>query len=355
MPSALIVHSHSHDPWHNLALEEYLLRKLSLEKSGDPAGRDRLAAILYLWQNQDTVVIGRNQNAWAECKTALLEAEGGKLARRTTGGGAVFHDLGNLNFSLLLPQADFDLERNFQMIVDTVRQEGIAAERSGRNDILVGGLKFSGNAFRINHGVGLHHGTLLVHSEFERVGRYLTVAPAKMAVKGIQSVRSRITNLQAIRPDITVGHLMTAMENAFIRDFCTDSAGQAWQLARKTDLDYASEEMLAELQDHFASWEWRYGSTLAFDAQLEEKLPWGHVQVGLQVSQGMITQARIYSDALDSDFIDRISAGLQGLPFRSEDMAQAVLGLAARDRNDFGVSHTQMAEDLAGLFRAEGW
>ncbi|NCA98251.1 MAG: lipoate--protein ligase, partial [Clostridia bacterium] len=209
----LIVKSHSHDPYFNLTLEDYLLQQMA------SAQKEPLQAILYLWQNENTVVIGRNQNAWAECKTELLEAEGGRLARRTTGGGAVFHDLGNLNFSLLLPQADFDIGRNFQMIVETVRRAGIPAERSGRNDILADGLKFSGNAFRIDHGVGLHHGTLLVSSAFERVGRYLTVAPAKLQARGIASVRSRITNLNAFRPDLDIAFWMDQLETVFLETF----------------------------------------------------------------------------------------------------------------------------------------
>jgi lipoate-protein ligase A len=364
MPKALIVNSQIHDPWSNLALEEYLMLQLSqaqFDQTGpaqpdQPVDQvepsDRLGAILYLWQNQDTVVIGRNQNAWAECKTAQLEAEGGKLARRSTGGGAVFHDLGNLNFSLLLPQANFNLDRNFQMIVDTVRQEGIAAERSGRNDILVDGLKFSGNAFRVNHGVGLHHGTLLVHSEFERVGRYLTVAPAKLAAKGIQSVRSRITNLRVIRPDISVDHLKLAMEKAFLATFCQPA--EAWQISRLTDLDFAGEPTLAAIREQFASWDWRYGETLKFDAEIDEKLAWGHVHLGLQVQQGLISQVQIYSDALDCDFIDEIGVCLQGLPFHSEAMAHAILNLVPSS-DGFGISRQEMASDLAELLRAQGW
>lgn len=371
MLKALIVRSESHDPWFNLALEEYLMRQLgqaaaspaaaadgtgpATESSGAAAAgepAERLGAVLYLWQNQDTVVIGRNQNAWAECKTAQLEAEGGRLARRSTGGGAVFHDLGNLNFSLLLPQASFDLDRNFDMIVSTVRQGGIPAERSGRNDILAEGLKFSGNAFRVNHGVGLHHGTLLVHSELERVGRYLTVAPAKLAAKGIQSVRSRVTNLQAIRSDITVGQLMTAMEQAFVQTFCQPAA--AWTVEHAGDCDFVADPRFASLQRQFASWEWRYGETMQFDAFLDKKLDWGHVQIGLQVQQGVISQAQIYSDALDCDFIDEIAICLQGLPFRSEAMAEAVLALMPAG-SGFIVSRRQMADDIAHVLRSQGW
>lgn len=353
MPSALIVTSEVNDPWYNLALEEFLMQKLSRAVKGE----SDLRAILYLWQNQNTVVIGRNQNAWAECSTAQLEAEGGKLARRTTGGGAVFHDLGNLNFSLLLPEEDFNLDRNFQMIVDTVRQEGIPAERSGRNDILVDGLKFSGNAFRMNRGVGLHHGTLLVHSAFERVARYLTVSPAKLASKGVASVRSRITNLQVIRPDITVGHLSKAMENAFISTFCTageSGCDSGFVIERHTDNDYAKDQQLIALQERFASWDWRFGESIKFDSKIEQKFDWGNIEIGLNVNQGIITDAQIYSDALDCDFIDPVIRCLKGKRFSSNELAEAVLSNAP-EGDGFGVSRRKMAEDISGMLREQGW
>lgn len=354
MPQAYIVTSHSHDPWFNLALEDYLMKKLIKAVRGE----SDLAAILYLWQNQDTVVIGRNQNAWSECSTALLEAEGGKLARRTTGGGAVFHDLGNLNFSLLLPEADFNLDRNFQMIVDTVCREGINAQRSGRNDILADGLKFSGNAFRINQGVGLHHGTLLVHSAFERVGRYLTVSPAKLASKGVTSVRSRITNLQAIRPDITVEDLSDAMEKSFISNFCTpecqDKDSSSFRIERVTDKDYAQDPELIALREKFASWDWRFGESIKFDSNTEKKFDWGHIQIGLNVQQGRVSDAQIYSDALDCDFLDPVISCLKGQRFQSNILSDAVLENAPAG-DGFGVSRRKMAEDIADLLLEQGW
>ena len=354
MPRTMIVESRSYNPWYNLALEEFLMQKLSRAVKGE----SDLTSILYLWQNQDTVVIGRNQNAWAECSTALLEAEGGKLARRTTGGGAVFHDLGNLNFSLLLPESDFDLDRNFQMIVDTVRQEGIPAERSGRNDILADGLKFSGNAFRINNGVGLHHGTLLVHSAFERVARYLTVAPAKLAAKGVASVHSRITNLQVIRPDITVEHLSAAMENSFINTFCSKASDDkdtgSYTIERFTDSDFAQDPGLLTLQKQFESWDWRFGECIKFDSNIENKFDWGHIQIGLNVEQGVVSSARIYSDALDCDFIDPLISCLKGQRFHSGTLAEAVRRNAPEGEG-FGVSRRQMADDIADLLLEQGW
>ena len=367
MPHVLIVTSLSHNPWHNLALEEHLFEQLSqaVQQINEPSAQ--LGAILYLWQNDQTVVIGRNQNAWVECNTAQLEADGGFLARRTTGGGAVFHDLGNLNFSLLLPQREFDLDRNFQMLTDALQKEGIPAERSGRNDILVEGLKFSGNAFRMNRGVGLHHGTLLINSEFSRLARYLTVSPDKLKAKGITSVRSRVANLITIRPDLSIVHMMQTLQKAFLATFCepdTAISGQCldkitlepleWTVGRHTDEDYQADPVYQELCKKFSSWDWRYGQTLQFDAQVEDRFLWGNIQIGLEVKKGRVERAQVYSDALDSDFIERIADKLEGQPFHSDALIRAVEELALGD-NPFGVSRNTMSSDIASLFSAQGW
>ena len=147
-----VCHSESFDPYYNLAIEEVLLESVQQGES-----------ILYLWQNAATVVIGHNQNPWKECRVGHLEEDNGHLARRLSGGGAVYHDIGNLNFTFLCSDKDYDLKKNLSVIVEACRANGIAAEISGRNDILVQGCKFSGNAFYHTHGNSYHHGTLMVN------------------------------------------------------------------------------------------------------------------------------------------------------------------------------------------------
>ena len=192
------------DPYENLALERHLLERVE-------AG----ACVLYLWQNENTVVIGRNQNPWAECRTALLAEEGGHLARRLSGGGAVFHDLGNLNFTFLVQKPDYDVDRQTQVLLRACRSLGVPAERSGRNDLLAQGRKFSGHAFYAHEGRCYHHGTLLVAADLERMGRYLRPSAAKLRSKGVPSVRARVANLREFLPGLGVEDMAEQLEQAF--------------------------------------------------------------------------------------------------------------------------------------------
>ena len=282
----LIAESTCTDPHYNLALEETLL--LHAED----------AVILYLWQNQNTVVIGRNQNPWKECRTALLQQEGGHLARRLSGGGAVFHDLGNLNFTFLMPQAMYDLDRQLDTICAAVRSFGIDAERSGRNDILARGRKFSGNAFYKNGKQAYHHGTLLIDADMEKLGRYLNPSKAKLAAKGVDSVRSRVGNLRELNPDITVDAMKAALIDAF-------SAGHGGAERIELSPDPA-------LRERYRSWEWNYGQKLPFTVSWEDRLDLGCFRIEAEVEHGIIRQAKVWTDAMDWQLPERLEGALTG-------------------------------------------
>jgi len=191
-------------PYKNLAVEEYLLLHCEPQE-----------CILYLWQNQNTVVIGRNQNAWKECKVESLEENGGHLARRLSGGGAVYHDLGNLNFTFLVSKENYSIDRQLEVIVKAVQKLGAKAEKSGRNDILIDGKKFSGNAFYEQEQHCYHHGTLMMNVNKEMLSKYLTVSKEKLQSKGVDSVKSRVTNLVDYIPDLTLEALKKALREAF--------------------------------------------------------------------------------------------------------------------------------------------
>ena len=306
--------SNSFDPYLNLATEQYLMETVEED-----------ACILFLWQNQNTVVIGKNQNAWKECRTALLSEEGGFLARRLSGGGAVFHDLGNLNFTFLLPQSEYDLDRQFSVIAEAVSMLGLNTERSGRNDVLAEGRKFSGNAFYKNGKQAYHHGTLLIDVDMSKLGRYLNPSKAKLQAKGVDSVRSRVVNLTELAPNITIATMKTAMANAFEKVY-----GRELSVLTDRDFDHDAIEVLRQRN---ASWEWNYGQKLPFSVAFEERFPWGGIQICLQVENGLVTSAKVYSDSMDWSVSPVLESALHGCRF-DKNTLQAVVPASMENAED---------------------
>lgn len=309
-----IIHSNSQDPWFNLSLEDYLVQLVSSDYE-----QDEKTIILYLWQNDNTVVIGRNQNAWTECTTSLLEKEGGKLARRTTGGGAVFHDMGNLNFSIITPKELYDITRSLGIIVKAAKLAGVEAYLSGRNDILAQSQKFSGNAFLVRKNAGLHHGTILIDSDYKRVGRYLNVSKEKLQSKGIKSVRSRIINLSSINKDITVELMEKYIEEAVLAEY---GPGSVEQVSVESILEKAE---FKKMHEKFKSWEWCYGESIAFSVKWDKFFPWGSVCICFNVKNGIINEAYIYTDALDGEFFNKLAENLKETKFVQDSILKKVL------------------------------
>lgn len=303
-----IITGDAHDPWRNLAVEALLFESLGAD-----------AAVLYLWQNAHTVVVGRHQNAWRECRVKLLEDEGGKLARRSTGGGAVYHDLGNLNFSFVLPRAACDVPRQLSVIRSALSTYGVESVFSGRNDLVTAdGAKFSGSAFRYTNAAGLHHGTLLVDSNLDALARYLAPGPDKLKAKGIKSVRARVRNLRELNPEMDIPGLSQRLIRAFEAAF-----GPAEALT-PADLDPGR---LCALEALYGSWDFRLGKALPFDATLETRFPWGGVTLELSLAGGTVTRARVWSDAMDEAMIGRIAPALTGCRYQNDALAGALRGL----------------------------
>lgn len=282
------------DPYRNLAIEQHLLETV---EGG--------CCLLYLWQNANTVVIGRNQNAWAECRTTLLKDEGGHLARRLSGGGAVWHDTGNLNFTFLMRSEHYDLDRQLSVLQTACRLVGIETERSGRNDLLVNGRKFSGNAFYHHEGRSYHHGTLLVDVDTDRMSRYLSPSKAKLTAKGVESVRARVINLREVNPALTVD----ALKGAMIEAFC---AVCGLPVAARGPVD---EARVNELRARYASEQWLYGQKLPFTFRCERRFPWGGIELQLSVDRGAVTDARVYTDDMDHETAQALEAAAVGCPF----------------------------------------
>ncbi len=292
-------------PYANLAVEEYLL--LHCEAS---------EVILYLWQNQHTVVIGRNQNAWKECLLTKLGDEGGHLARRLSGGGAVYHDLGNLNFTFLINKENYDVGRQLKVIIRALDKLGIPAEKSGRNDILVDGRKISGNAFYEQNGHCYHHGTLMVDVDLENMSRYLTVSKSKLKSKGVDSVRSRVANLKEFQPEITIESLMAALRAAFEEEYGLPSEYLGWEELPADDIE--------ERTERFSSWEWLYGRKLDFQYEMETRFEWGSLNLQFQVKSGIVEDVTVYSDSLCPEIIERLPECLRGARYERDAICDAV-------------------------------
>ncbi len=291
------------DPHRNLAIEQHLLETV---EGG--------CCLLYLWQNARTVVIGRNQNAWAECRTEALFRDGGRLARRLSGGGAVYHDLGNLNFTFLMREQDYDLDRQLSVIERACRLLGVETERSGRNDVLAGGRKFSGNAFYHHEGRAYHHGTLLVDTDGEAMARYLSPSKAKLQSKGVESVRSRVVNLKELNHAITVDALKDAMKRAF---------SEVYDLPLCPP-PVPDEARIEELAAHYASDAWLFGRKLPFTLRCEDRFAWGVAELQLSVDRGVITDAAVYTDAMDDGLAARLESVLVHCPLRKDAIGQAL-------------------------------
>ncbi len=310
------VESNEYNPWKNLAIEKHLADKV---RPGD--------LLFYLWQNDRTVVIGRNQNALRECKAQFLEEEGGYLARRTTGGGAVYHDLGNLCFTFIASPERYDLERQMKVVQMACRKFGIETEFSGRNDIITkDGYKFSGNAFSVNKQCKIQHGTLMIDLNKEKLTRYLTPSEEKMKAKGVKSVESRVCNLKDLNADVTIEAMKVALLEAFTEEYgeyeriglvgdadactCAGSCG----LGNVRICNLATQEF-REIYDLYASWDWRYGKSPECEVVHSKRFSWGEVQVHLKLKNLYIEECKVYSDSLDVEFPDKLEKVLHNQRF----------------------------------------
>lgn len=292
------------DGWLNLARDGYFLEN---NKKGD--------VILYFYVNKNAVIIGRNQNAWKECSIANMDADGVQLVRRHSGGGAVFHDNGNLNFSFITDEKHYDLKRQMRVILNAVSKLGLKAELSGRNDITVDGKKFSGNAFSLAKGNRSHHGTILVNADLTKLSNYLCVSKEKMRSKGIDSVRARVCNICELSSGLTVEAMRRLVIESFIEEY-----GAASEYV----FDGTALAEVEERRERLASWEWRFGKTPQFDFETDKRFSFGDTQIYFNSRNGVIRETKVYSDCLDTELTTEIENALTGVHFRKEEIKAAL-------------------------------
>lgn len=294
----------SMDPYYNLALDEYAMKNLDIDED-----------FFFLWRNKPSVIIGNNQNTAEEVNQKFIDENNIKVARRVSGGGAVYHDLGNLNFTFIINVDDpskVNYKKYVQPIIDALADMGIKAEASGRNDILVNGLKISGNAQRMANGKLMHHGTLLYDVNIENMVKSLNVASDKIISKGVKSVRSRVTNIKE--------HLENSKD---IFDFWNSlqyylsNKGKDKEIVL-SDEDKAKIEMQAI--NRFSTWDWIYGESPSFDLKNAKRLSGGKLEVNINADKGHIKEVRFIGDFLGLKDVSKIEKSLVNTRFNRADV-----------------------------------
>ena len=298
------------EPCFNLALEEHFLKHA-------PVSDD----LVILWQNAPTVVIGRNQNAAVEINHPFIEERNIQVVRRLSGGGAVYHDLGNLNFTFITSLATVG-HNNFAHftlpIIDALGALGVQAEFTGRNDLTIEGQKFSGNAQYIHRDRLLHHGTLLFDTDMAVLAQALAGSDAKSAKPAVASVRSRVTTIrQHLPPAITLAEFEAALLNAIFSRY-----GAPYRQYELSAEDRQCIENLADRRYRYSAW--TYGTNPLYNHSHKQTFAGGTVQVFLNVQNDTIRHCKICGDFFATGDMDELSAALGGAPFTREAIASVV-------------------------------
>ena len=291
----LFYESESHCARHNLAVEEYLFGLADCSR----------CVILYLWQNDRAVILGKNQDAWAEVNMDAARRSGVQVVRRMTGGGTVFHDLGNLNYTMIFPASYSKKDIVYQMMIGALGKLGVAAFVGGRNDIYIDGYKFSGNAFYTNQNCYLHHGTILVDSDLNMLNAVLDTPSGKLAGRSVNSVQSRVKNIREVVPDITVDKVKPAIMEEYEK-WAVAAFGTYPERIQVTEADIG--DRLQKYNDPL----WNLGNGKKYAYERTAEFDWGNARIAYDQRDGIVTDARIYTDSLEVERVEDAERALKG-------------------------------------------
>ena len=323
-----VVNNHT-DPRINLAVEEYVLNYL------DPSEEYAI-----LWQNEPTVVIGRNQNTLAEVNSSFIKERGIHVVRRLSGGGAVYHDLGNLNFTFIVDaekERVSNLEYFTRPVIQALASLGVQAEFSGRNDITIDGKKFSGNAQYWSKGRLLHHGTILFNSDLSVVQEALNVKADKLQSKGVKSVRSRVTNIYPyLKSPITIEEFKEILWKYLI----PDGEGREYILSEE---EWAIVHRIKE--ERYARWDWNYGASPECEIEKEARFTGGKLELKFNVKDGLIQDLHIFGDFFGRKDVRELAQLLNGKQYR-ESVVEEVLGRIEFGEFFFNISREEFLQCL---------
>lgn len=303
----------STDPRYNLALEEYAFKNLDLKDD-----------YVILWRNEPSVIIGKNQCTLEEINSQYVSDNGIHIVRRITGGGAVYHDLGNLNFSFITQVGsleEIDFKKYTFPVINALDKLGVKCELSGRNDLTIDGKKFSGIAQSITKGRVLNHGTLLFDSKLDTLGKALNVSKIKLESKGLKSVRSRVANIKDyLETDICIFEFRD-----LIFKYLFEYEGSP---IMEHELTIEDKERISSLmQEKYSSWEWNYGKSPKFNFKNSKKFDAGILDVRINVEDGIVKSCKMYGDFFGTEDIAKFEERLTGLRYEKEDICRALKGI----------------------------
>ncbi|WP_368251281.1 lipoate--protein ligase [Enterococcus sp. 2201sp1_2201st1_B8_2201SCRN_220225] len=311
----IFVPNENTDPRINLAIETFLLKEMPLDEP-----------ILLFYINEPSIIIGRNQNTIEEINQEYVEEKGIHVVRRLSGGGAVYHDFGNLNFSFIMPDdgnSFRDFEKLTKPIVNALQELGVTgAQLKGRNDLVINDQKFSGNAMYATEGRMFAHGTIMFDSDINEVVNALKVRADKIQSKGIKSIRSRVTNVKPFLPkdkqEMTTKDFRQAI---LLKIFGVDSVDQV-KTYELTEADWEKINQISE--EYYRNWDWNYGKSPDFDIEKRHRFPIGSIEVRLKVQAGKITAAKIYGDFFGLGEIKDVEEALVGTRYEKSALADVV-------------------------------